>query len=264
MERCHVQPPQADAVAAGALASYSAPGGAAHEHFDAGRGGRRAAGQALACPAFCVSGAVVSGLPPANKGADMKTSEVAIVAICLLIFSIPVFAAETEHLLPNSEKTPGDRLATVPDDKTASCLSELLGATVSEGDPITLTMICTPSYSKCIRNVSTSTKRKVYEAYGDDAGNHHGFCDVEQGCEVDHLISIEIGGSNDEKNLWPQPYSGQTFNAHVKDRLENWYHANVCSGHVSLKTAQDEISSDWIAAFKKRLGPDPEADAPSQ
>ena len=193
----------------------------------------------------------------------MKSAKIAIAAICLSV-SIPVFAAETDHLLPNSEKTPGVRLVTVPDDKTATCLSDLMGATVSEGDPITLTMICMPSYSKCIRNVSAATKKKVYEAYGDPDGNNHGFCDVTQGCEVDHLISIEIGGSNDEKNLWPQPYSGQTFNAHVKDRLENWYHANVCSGHVSLKTAQDEISKDWIAAFKKRLGSDPEDDAPTQ
>jgi hypothetical protein len=194
----------------------------------------------------------------------MKSAKLVATAAICLFFSIPAYAAETEHLLPNGEKTPGDRLLKVPDEKTAGCLSDLMGTSVSDGDPITLTMICTPSYSKCIRNVSSATKKKVYEAYGDPEGNKHGFCDVEQGCEVDHLISIELGGSNDEKNLWPQPYSGQTFNAHVKDRLENFYHANVCSGHLSLKTAQDEISSDWIAAFKKRIGPDPEADAPSQ
>jgi hypothetical protein len=193
----------------------------------------------------------------------MKSAKLAIAAICLII-SVPGFAADTEHLLPDSTKTPGDRLLVVPDEKTAGCLSELMGTSVSDGDPITLTMICTSRYSKCIRNVPAATKKKVYEAYGDAEGNNHGFCDVAQGCEIDHLISIELGGSNSEKNLWPQPYSGQTFNAHVKDRLENWYHAHVCSGHVSLKTAQDEISSDWIAAFKKRLGPDPEADAPSQ
>jgi hypothetical protein len=197
-------------------------------------------------------------------GATMKTAKLAIAVICLLV-SVPVFAAGPEHLLPDSAQTPGDRLLTVPDDeKTVSCLSDLTGATVSAGDAVTLTMICTPGYSKCIRNVSTATKRKVYEAYGDPEGNKHGFCDVTQGCEIDHLISIEIGGSNDEKNLWPQPYSGQTFNAHVKDRLENWYHANVCSGHVSLKTAQDEISTDWIANYKRRLGTDPEADASTQ
>jgi hypothetical protein len=194
----------------------------------------------------------------------MKSAKLAIAAICLIV-SIPVFAAETEHNLPDSTKTPGDRLATVPDEKTASCLSELMGGTVSEGEAISLTMICTPGYSKCIRNVPAATKHKVYEAYSDPDGNHHGFCDVQQGCEVDHLISIEIGGSNDEKNLWPQPYSGQTWNAHVKDRLENWYHANVCNGRVSLGIAQKEISTDWIANYKKRMGSsDPEADAATQ
>lgn len=195
----------------------------------------------------------------------MKSARLAAFAAICLFVSIPVFSAEPEHTLPDSVKTPGDRLATIPDGKTASCLSELMGETVSEGDPVTLTMICTSGYSKCIRNVSTATKNKVYEAYGDPDGNHKGFCDVQQGCEVDHLISIEIGGSNDEKNLWPQPYSGQAWNAHVKDRLENWYHANVCNGRVSLATAQKEISTDWITNYKKRMGSsDPEADTASQ
>jgi hypothetical protein len=178
-----------------------------------------------------------------------------------VVFSTASFAQD--HLLPDHDKTPGARLLTVPDDaKAESCLSELMGEHVEIGDAITTTMMCKPGYSKCIRNVSAATKRAVYAAYGDSQGNHHGFCDVEQGCEVDHLISIEFGGSNEQTNLWPQPYSGLEWNAHVKDRLENWYHTNVCSGHVSLKTAQEEISADWVSAFKKRIGADPESDSP--
>jgi len=152
------------------------------------------------------------------------------------LFAVPAFSAD--HELPDKGKTPGARLLTVPDQKAATCLTELMGDSVAVDDPVTATMICTPGYSKCIRNVSQATKRAVYEEYGIPDGNHHGYCDVTQGCEVDHLISIEIGGSNDKKNLWPQPFSGLAFNAHVKDRLENFYHAQVCSGDVSLATAQ--------------------------
>jgi hypothetical protein len=179
-------------------------------------------------------------------------------AVAFLLISVPAFAQD--HQLPDKNKTPGAILTMVPDDKAASCLTDLMGDAVEIDDPITQEMICTPGYSKCIRNVSAATKRAVYKAYGDPDGNHHGYCDVDQGCEVDHLISIEIGGSNDRKNLWPQPYSGLAFNAHVKDRLENWYHANICSGDVSLATAQKEISDDWVAAFKKRIGPDPDSE----
>ena len=31
----------------------------------------------------------------------------------------------------------------------------------------------------------------------------------------------------------------------------------VCSGQLDLKTAQDEIAHDWIAAYKKYVGPEP-------
>jgi hypothetical protein len=96
-------------------------------------------------------------------------------------------------------------------------------------------------------------KTAVYKSYG-LTGNHTGYCDSDQGCEVDHLISLELGGSNDQKNLWPEPYQGEEFNAHVKDQLENWYHAQVCSGQMPLKQAQKEISSNWIEAYKKHLG----------
>jgi hypothetical protein len=175
-----------------------------------------------------------------------------VVAFSSSLAVVPAFAQD--HMLPDKRKTPGVPLLSVPDQKTATCLTELMGDTVSVDDGISLTMICTPGYSKCIRNVPQATKKEVYDDYGDPDGNHNGFCDVNQGCEIDHLISIELGGSNDKKNLWPQPYSGLAFNAHVKDRLENFYHAQVCTGEIALGTAQQEISGDWVAAYKNRIG----------
>ena len=91
-------------------------------------------------------------------------------------------------------------------------------------------------------NVPQAEKDAVYQSYG-LAGNHTGYCDTQQGCEVDHLISLELGGSNDQTNLWPQPYQGTPLNAHVKDQLENFLHAQTCAGNIALDQAQQEIAT---------------------
>jgi hypothetical protein len=155
--------------------------------------------------------------------------------------------------LPDSAKTPGAILETVPNEQVASCLSDKTGTNVQVDDAITIDLICTPGYSKCIRDVPQSEKDSVYRSYG-LMGNHTGYCDTKQGCEVDHLISLELGGSNDQTNLWPEPYQGTTWNAHVKDQLENFLHRQVCQGNIALDQAQQEIAKDWITSYKARLG----------
>lgn len=88
------------------------------------------------------------------------------------------------------------------------------------------------------RNVTQAVKRAVVEAYG--APEHV----AEGDREIDHLVSLELGGSNDQRNLWPQP--APAF--HEKDRLENELHKAVCSGRLDLRTAQQAIARDWRAA----------------
>lgn len=98
-----------------------------------------------------------------------------------------------------------------------------------------------------VRHVSESTKQQVYKEYGIDRT-------IGGPYEVDHLISLELGGSNHIKNLWPQSYTTQPYNARTKDALENRLHAMVCSGKISLAQAQKEISTDWISAYRKYFG----------
>jgi hypothetical protein len=108
----------------------------------------------------------------------------------------------------------------------------------------TAKQLCDPAFhTGAVRNVTRSEKTKAYATYG--ARQRANVC-----CEVDHLISLELGGSNDIENLWPQPYSPRP-GAHEKDVLENWMHRQVCSGAMTLDDAQRAIAEDWYAAYEK-------------
>jgi hypothetical protein len=84
---------------------------------------------------------------------------------------------------------------------------------------------------------------------------HTGYCDGIKGCELDHLISLKLGGSNSSKNLWPQSYAG-TWNAIDKDNLEKRLIARVCRTSklhpikLPIKVAQKAIATDWIKAYQ--------------
>ena len=102
--------------------------------------------------------------------------------------------------------------------------------------------ICVPGYSKTVRNVPASEKSEVYAEYG--IANH-----VSGQYEVDHLVSLELGGSNDISNLWPEaadPVPG----FHQKDGLEDSLHAQVCNGSISLQQAQQEIATNWLSIYQ--------------
>lgn len=94
-----------------------------------------------------------------------------------------------------------------------------------------------------IRNVPQSEKDAVYREYGLDPRHH-------QPCEVDHLISLELGGSNDITNLWPEHY-GEPWGAHDKDKLENRLHAMIVAHQISVPDAQHQIATDWVGAYKR-------------
>lgn len=115
------------------------------------------------------------------------------------------------------------------------------GATVD----VPLQKLCQKGYAGSVRNVSGAEKAKVYAEYSIEAHAPGAY-------EVDHLISLELGGSNEIANLWPQSYSG-TWNAHVKDALEDRLHELVCEPNppLTLAHAQHAIRTDWIAEYKR-------------
>jgi hypothetical protein len=127
-------------------------------------------------------------------------------------------------IVPDAQKTPGDVLTT--DAK----------------------IICVPGYTKTVRNVPQAIKEQAYRSYGITTRQPGEY-------EVDHLISLELGGSNSIRNLWPESFVTQPLNAHVKDKLENKLHELICSGQLSVQQAQQEIAQDWIAAYQKYVEP---------
>jgi hypothetical protein len=94
------------------------------------------------------------------------------------------------------------------------------------------------------RRVSADVRDRVLRDYGMHAV-------AETAYELDALITPELGGSTDRRNLWPQRYESPVWNARVKDELEELLPRLVCDGRVALAVAQREIATDWIAAYQK-------------
>jgi hypothetical protein len=115
------------------------------------------------------------------------------------------------------------------------------GATLPQD---TKDVLCSPDFhTGDVRAVSEATKQQACRIYGVDEEQCTG-----QFYEIDHLISLELGGSNDIENLWPQPYAPKP-GAREKDKVENWLHRRVCSGQITLAAAQDAIAQDWYAVY---------------
>jgi hypothetical protein len=110
--------------------------------------------------------------------------------------------------------------------------------------PVSQADVCSEELENRVRFIPASVGRKVFEEYG--IGNPG-----ERAYELDYLIAPELGGSDDIRNFWPQPYSAGGWNSHLKDALEDRLHELVCEHKVSLATAQRDISTDWISAYKK-------------
>ncbi len=114
------------------------------------------------------------------------------------------------------------------------------GAVLSTG---TKEAICVSGYAHTVRNVPESEKIQAYSEYGI---THHSTGEY----EVDHLVSLELGGSNDLSNLWPEAAS-PTPGFHEKDKVENYLHDQVCKGAISLQQAQTEIATNWLTVYNQ-------------
>jgi hypothetical protein len=93
--------------------------------------------------------------------------------------------------------------------------------------------------------VPIPTQMRVFYEYGLSA------TESKKNFQVDYLINPQLGGVDDVRNLWPQPYNSPEWNARAKDSLERHLHQMVCEKKIELADAQREIAVNWIDAYKK-------------
>jgi hypothetical protein len=92
---------------------------------------------------------------------------------------------------------------------------------------------------------------RVYAEYGIAASQRRGY-------RIDRLVPLDLDGTNSIRNLWPQP--ARAFRA--KNRLGARLHALVCSGQVTLGSAQRAMRKNWKRAYRHYLAPAPARSAP--
>lgn len=172
-------------------------------------------------------------IKPTKRGIHVMSRSVFLI-ILLLLFG-PALAGE----LPDSMLTPGVTNPDVTQDNIQDT-------------------ICVKGFTKTVRppaNYTNRLKKKQLVQYGYKHANPQAF-------EEDHLIPLGVGGNpTDHQNVWPQPRKGQ-WSAAKKDKLENKLHELVCNGNLSLEETQQDISRNWIEAYKKYVSPGYSISAP--
>jgi Putative zinc-finger len=103
--------------------------------------------------------------------------------------------------------------------------------------------VCTRNLANDPAEVPTSLRQAVFDEYGIRYPSPHDY-------ELDYLITPKLGGTTSLRNLWPEPYSAK-WNARVKDQLEDRLQSMVCRGEIDLATAQHDIATDWVGAYRK-------------
>ena len=99
--------------------------------------------------------------------------------------------------------------------------------------------ICKKGWTAKVRPPEAQTERFKYDvAYRTPRSER---------TELDHLVPLELGGSNDATNLWPESPPAPN----PKDKVEKALNAAVCQGRVKLAAAQLAIAADWLTAEKK-------------
>jgi hypothetical protein len=136
--------------------------------------------------------------------------------------------------------------AALPD---PSCTPGAIDATVTQAN--LSTTLCRPGgYTSSVRppvGLTEPYKYAAVRAYGDTA--------AVSAYELDHLVPLEVGGSSDTRNLWPEPDDHPSPGvANSKDPVENRLHDLVCAAvtggpSLPLASAQRLIAADWTTAL---------------
>jgi hypothetical protein len=106
--------------------------------------------------------------------------------------------------------------------------------------------ICDLYYTQGVRQPRFNAKVDAFARYGVNIHDRDLF-------ELDHLVPISLGGSNEPTNLWPEPYD-PAAGAQAKNLLERQLRGLVCSDELSLADAQHAVATDWWLAYGTYMG----------
>jgi hypothetical protein len=115
---------------------------------------------------------------------------------------------------------------------------------------LTIDVLRDPRFTtRCVRDAATQGEEKAttYDWYRvRHPSNNSGQGQI---CELDHLISLELGGADTLDNIWPQCGPSdvalpQRF-FKEKDTVENFLAMQVRAGRMDLIDAQKGIATDW-------------------
>jgi hypothetical protein len=105
--------------------------------------------------------------------------------------------------------------------------------------------ICKSGYTATVRapaSDTNKTKALSLSQYGQTRAST---------TEYDHLISLQLGGTNAVSNLWPEPNrAGAPGTTNPKDSIETRLNKAVCAHKVTLAAAQKAIATNWVTAEK--------------
>jgi hypothetical protein len=109
---------------------------------------------------------------------------------------------------------------------------------------ISVNEVCTTTYSDDTDPVPLSIRQQVFHEYGVEPQHSADYA-------LDYLVSPQLGGTADIRNLWPEPEAQTVWNMRAKDALEDHLQELVCQGRIDLGTAQRDLATNWISAYQK-------------
>lgn len=111
---------------------------------------------------------------------------------------------------------------------------------------VSLDVMCKKGYTATVRNVSEKTRKEVLKKYNVSDGYGRTY-------ELDHIVPLCMGGSNDAENLWLEPSTkgGFVYGYQKKDGVERLLCNKVCNGTITLEEAQYQIVYNWTGWVKK-------------
>jgi hypothetical protein len=169
-----------------------------------------------------------------------------------LVVGLLTFVAAMTLLVHSAAAAHPKKGATTP---TTVPISVLTAHTPGATNP-TLTQatvastICKSHYVNKIKSqISTKTSTEVFAEYAIAKKKRSSYA-------IDHLVPLDLGGTNALTNLWPIPLKG-TATPKRKAVVDAAVHKSMCAGFISLATAQGLFNMNWPSINTNVVTPAP-------